>query len=71
MIPTLNNTQINTLYAQQNCFCALEGIPVELPSAIEPYEFDLWVALHQRHQGDKQLINEATHHAIQQALETA
>jgi hypothetical protein len=71
MIPTLNDTQIGTLYAQQNCFCALEGIPIELPAAIEPYEFDLWVTLHRLHQGDRDRINEATDSAIQQALEAA
>jgi hypothetical protein len=71
MIPTLNDTQVNALYAQQNCFSCLDGREVELPAAIEPYEFDLWVALHRRYQGDKQLIAAATDKALQQARQAA
>lgn len=71
MIPTLNDTQVNALYAQQNCFCALDGREVELPAAIEPWRVDLWIALYLRYQGDKQLIAAATDKAIQQALEAA
>lgn len=71
MIPTLNDTQVNALYAQQNCFCALEGIPVELPSAIEPYEFDLWLTMMLRHQGDRDRVNEEMTRAIEQARQAA
>jgi hypothetical protein len=71
MIPTLNNTQINTLYAQQNCFCALEGIPVELPSAIEPYEFDLWLTMMLRFPGNPDRVNEEMSRAIEQARQAA
>lgn len=67
MIPTLNNTQIDALYAQQNCFCALDGREVELPAAIEPYEFHLWVATALRHHGDTDCISEEMDRAIQQA----